>query len=170
MEAFIIIVILVIVILGSAIFMIMNSGEKTDQPKDHFDLIDEGVDGDDAPTVKELEYFCLKDEDNFVKVWPKTDSDFLAFSIAGITYRENISQYVGEFIGGLMPEPTNEYDKNAIKIVARDGHHVGYVPAVLTATVRAFRDLPCECYCYIGIHFDEDGATYYSRCYITRKS
>lgn len=60
MEAFIIIVILVIVILGSAIFMIMNSGEKTDQPKDHFDLIDEGVDGDDEPTVKELEYFCLE--------------------------------------------------------------------------------------------------------------
>lgn len=54
-------------------------------------------------------------------------------SIAGVTYR-NITDQVafrhleeGEQVF-LAREPTNEYDPNAIKVVTRAGHHIGYVP------------------------------------------
>lgn len=36
----------------------------------------------------------------------------------------------------LEPEPTNQYDPHAIKIV-HDGHHVGYVPRDLSQEVSA---------------------------------
>lgn len=28
----------------------------------------------------------------------------------------------------LVPEPTNQYDPNAIKVMSSEGHHLGYVP------------------------------------------
>lgn len=36
----------------------------------------------------------------------------------------------------LKPEPTNQYDPNAVQII-HDGHHVGYVPRDLSAEVTA---------------------------------
>ena len=57
-------------------------------------------------------------------------------NIAGINYRGNLSAYVGNFNGVLVPEPTNEYDENAIMIKCEDGKHLGYVPENMTDTVR----------------------------------
>jgi hypothetical protein len=65
-----------------------------------------------------------------------------------------------------VPEPSNPYDSNAIKILAADGHHVGYVPKDTTDEIRQNSTLPCTCYCYIGCN----GGTYFSDCYILRKS
>ena len=120
----------------------------------------------DAP-VQKLEYFCIKDKGYHTSVWPKDHSQFdtVEFPIAGISHRENIAKYIGEFIGRLEPEPTNAYDPNAIKILAPDGHHVGYVPKYMTAEIRKAATLPCSCYCYIGNNND----TYFSDCYILRK-
>ena len=191
MSTIIYIVIAVIAIVMFCVFVLptistQRKKEKPTQP-DHFDLLDDNGDpiknpnvkivieggNSDAP-VQELQYFCIKDKGYHVSVWPKNQGyqglDYIEFDIAGITHGEHVDEHLGEFIANLIPEPTNPYDANAIKIVTVNGHRVGYVPAVLTATVRAFRDLPCECYCYIGIHFEENSATYYSRCYITRKS
>lgn len=53
-------------------------------------------------------------------------------------------------------------DENAIKILAHDGHRVGYVPKDQTKYVRDFTSLPCPCYCYIGCNEDH----YFSCCYI----
>ena len=117
----------------------------------------------DAP-VQKLQYFCIKDKGYHVSVWPKDhyQPDIIEFDIAGMSYRENIDDYFGEFKGTLEAEPTNTYDPNAIKILAPDGHHVGYVPKDMTADVRKYATLPCTCYFYIG----ENDGIYFSDCYI----
>ncbi|MBR5776585.1 MAG: HIRAN domain-containing protein [Bacteroidaceae bacterium] len=116
------------------------------------------------PENHDLQYFCIKDSGYYVSVWPKNQKigEYIEFEIAGITYRKNIDKYLGEFVGTLKPEPNNPYDANAIKILAEDGHHVGYVPKDMTAEVRKHTSLPCKCFFYIG----ENDGTYYSDCYI----
>lgn len=121
------------------------------------------------PKVQELRYFCIKDKGYHVSVWPKDQHlpDYVEFNIAGLSYRDNIDNYLGEHVGRLEPEPTNPYDPNAIKVLAHDGHHIGYVPKDMTAEVRNFTILPCPCYFYIG---RSDEGTYYSDCYINQTS
>ena len=137
----------------------------SNQPR-HFDLLDDNGDpiaASDAP-VKEFQYFCVKDKGYHVSVWPKDYSQFdiVEFNIAGMSHRDNIDEYLGEFKGTLEAEPTNEYDPNAIKVLDADGHHVGYVPKDMTKEVMNNAQLPCPCFCYIGCN---DG-TYFSDCYI----
>ena len=55
-------------------------------------------------------------------------SNLYIFNIAGINYRGNLSAYVGDFNGVLVPKPKNEYDPNAIMIKCEDGKHLGYIP------------------------------------------
>lgn len=158
-----------------------TSKYQTSETPTHFDHLDDngdpisapkmkiviGGDDSDAP-VQELQYFCIKDKGYHVTVWPKDYNhfDMVRFNIAGIEYRDNINSYLGEFQGTLEAEPTNPYDKNAIKVLAHDGHHVGYVPKDMTDEVRAFTQLPCKCFCYIG----SNNGIYYSDCYVKRKS
>ncbi len=59
------------------------------------------------------------------------------YNIAGINYRENIAAYLGDFEGYLKPDPDNEHDPNAIAVCARDGHHLGFIPAGCTDNIRA---------------------------------
>lgn len=120
---------------------------------------------DDDAKIQMLEYFCLVDHGYHVTVWPKDYNQFkvVQFNIAGITHRDGIDDYLGEFVGTLEPEPDNPYDQNAIKVLASDGHHVGYVPKDMTKEIRDNAQLPCPCFCYIGCN---DG-TYFSECYIT---
>ena len=122
--------------------------------------------GDSDAPVQELEYFCIKDKGYHVSVWPKDQSQFdiVEFNIAGMSHRDNIDDYLGEFKGTLEAEPTNAYDPNAIKVLANDGHHVGYVPKDMTSEIRNNATLPCACFCYIG----ENDGTYFSDCYIHR--
>ncbi len=137
------------------------------QPR-HFDLLDdngEPIAASDAP-VKEFQYFCVKDKGYHVSVWPKDYSQFdiVEFNIAGMSHRDNIDEYLGEFKGTLVAEPDNAYDPNAIKVLAVDGHHVGYVPKDMTSEIRNNATLPCQCFCYIG----ENDGVYFSDCYILR--
>jgi hypothetical protein len=152
--------------------------EKTSQPT-HFDLLDDNGDPikkhkikvvvgncSDAP-VQELQYFCIKDKGYHVTVWPKNHSQFdiVQFNIAGLTHRDNIDKYLGESVGILMAEPDNPYDPNAIKVLASDGHHVGYVPKDMTDEVRQESTIPCPCWFYIGCN----EGTYFSECFILRQ-
>ena len=123
---------------------------------------------DDDTKVQELHYFCIKDKGYHVTVWPKNYSSFdiVRFHIAGIEYRGNLDDYIGEFKGTLEAEPTNAYDPNAIKVLAPDGHHVGYVPKDMTAEVRKVANLPCPCFFYIG----KRNGIYFSDCYIPLKN
>ena len=122
--------------------------------------------GSDAP-VQKLKYFCIKDKGYHVSVWPNDQlhGDYMEFPIAGLSHRKNIDNYFGECVGTLEAEPTNEYDPNAIKVLAADGHHVGYVPMDQTQYVRNFATLPCPCYIYIG----KNDGIYFSDCYINNK-
>jgi hypothetical protein len=117
--------------------------------------------------VKRLRYFCVKDKGYHVSVWPKDfyQFDVVEFSIAGLKHRTGIDNYLGEFKGTLDAEPTNPYDPNAIKVLAPDGHHVGYVPKDLINQIRDNAELPCPCFCYIG----KNNGTYFSECYIMSK-
>ena len=146
--------------------------QKTAEQPPHFDLLDDNGDPitqneQQQPKKKTLQYFCINDKSYHVSVWPKNYSQFdvVEFNIAGLTHRDNIDNYLGEFVGILQPEPTNPYDNNAIKVLASDGHHVGYVPKDMTAEVITNSDLPCACFCYIG----NNNGKYFSDCYILRK-
>lgn len=123
--------------------------------------------GDDDAKVQMLEHFCFVDHGYHVTVWPKDYNQFevVQFNIAGITHRDGIDNYLGEFKGTLEAEQTNAYDPNAIKVLAPDGHHVGYVPKDMTSEIRDNATLPCQCFCYIG----ENDGVYFSECYILRK-
>ena len=118
--------------------------------------------------VHRLQYFGIKDKGYHVSVWPNVDGyaglDYIEFNIAGMSHCNNIGDYLGEHIGTLEAEPTNKFDSKAIKILAEDGHHVGYVPKDMTASVREFTALPCTCFFYICIN----NKTYYSDAYINR--
>ena len=118
--------------------------------------------------IQRLEYFCIKDKGYHVSVWPKDHDQFdiLEFNIVGMSYCDNINNYLGEFKGTLEAEPANPYDSNAIKVLAADGHHVGYVPKDITAEIREVTTLPCPCFCYI----DCNDGTYFSDCYILRNN
>lgn len=59
------------------------------------------------------------------------------YNIAGINYREGISDYLGDFDGYLQLDPTNEHDPNAIAIFHKDGHHLGFINAGCTDAIRA---------------------------------
>ena len=166
--------------------------QQTAEQPTHFDLLDDNGDpipsssessrqsksispsvrmvvrsGDDIePKVRRLRYFCIKDKGYHVSVWPKDQyiPDYVEFQIAGITHGEHIDAHLGEFVATLKPDPANPYDAQAIKILARNGDRVGYVPKDITSNVRAFTQLPCKCYCYIG----KNNEMYYSCCYISK--
>ena len=181
--------IIIVAIIAAVVYYIyyMSNGNHEETQKQsetpsrpaHFDLLDEngnpitkqkvkvvvgGCDSD-AP-VQELQYFCVKNKGYHVSVWPKDYSQFdiVEFNIAGMSHRDNIDDYLGEFKGTLEAEPTNPYDPNAIKVLAADGHHVGYVPKDMTKEIRDNAQLPCPCFCYIG----ENDGVYFSDCYILR--
>lgn len=159
-----------IIFIAVCVFIVMKTRKK-DEPQQpsqqpiHFDLLDDnGEPLPKEPIVKNLQYFCIKDKGYHVTVWPKDNKigEVLEFTIAGMSYRDDIDDYLGEHVGTLEAEPTNEYDPNAIKILAEDGHHVGYVTKDMTSEVRNSATLPCTCYFYIG----ESAGTYFSDCYI----
>ena len=110
-----------------------------------------------------LRFFVVTKTHGYVNIYPDTNLEpHIEFYIAGVAYRKNIDNYLGEFMGNLVPEPRNPHDRNAIKIVALDGHHVGYVPKNMTAEIRAARTLPCPCYCFITKH----NGQYLTSCWI----
>lgn len=163
---FCIILVLFFVIIIFAVFS-MNKKDDDEEiaPPTHFDLLDENGDPlPKGPVVQELQYFCIKDKGYHITVWPKDNriGEVLQFEIAGMSYRENIEEYIGEHSGTLEAEPTNPYDANAIKILAEDGHHVGYVPKDMTDEIRKQKQIPCTCYFYIG----QNDGTYFSDCYV----
>lgn len=163
------ILLITIIIVAVGVFVVLTTSKKDpQQPQSqqpiHFDLLDENGNQLKEPVVQEFKYFCLKDKGYHVTVWPKDNriGEVLEFTIAGMSYRDDIDDYLGEHVGTLEAEPTNPYDSNAIKILAEDGHQVGYVPKDMTSEIRNSATLPCTCYFYIG----ENDGTYFSDAYI----
>jgi hypothetical protein len=114
-----------------------------------------------------LQYFGARNNGNYVSVWPKDHGD-VAFecNIVGCFYRHDIQNYIGEFKGYLMAEPGNRHDSNAIKVMAEDGHCVGYIPRNQTKKIRQNHRLPCDCYCFIDVRMGDEGPLFFTCVYL----
>ncbi len=90
--------------------------------------------------------------------WTSIFDDLRILSIAGINHRQAISHYKGRNTVALVPEPKNEFDPNAIKVIAEDGHHLGYIQRHQTEMVRSWAHdkFPKYCIARIEEHDDED--------------
>ena len=101
----------------------------------------------------------------------RSDGGFLSIydnlrilKIAGINHRQGIGRYIGRVDCALVPEPQNEYDPNAIKVIASDRHHLGYIPSDMTDFVRSMagEEFPIRCTCFIKEIEDEiDGHKFF---------
>ena len=94
-------------------------------------------DGTGAQTLGETEYFC---------------------KIAGVHHH---NKNEGAFIGVVMNDPDNEYDKNAIAIYRNDGKLMGYIPREEQRDFRKWSDrdpLPCVGYVRYGDYVDMYGS------------
>lgn len=89
--------------------------------------------------------------------WLSVFENLRILKIAGINRREGIDRYVGRVDCALVPEPDNEFDPEAIKIVADDRHHLGYIPADQTAFVRSLtaEEFPYKATAFIEEKEDE---------------
>ena len=96
--------------------------------------------------------------------WLSIYDNLRIFKIAGINHRQGISRYVGRVACALVPEPDNEYDPDAIKIVAEDRHHLGYIPSGQTELVCSLtaNEFPYRCTAFIEACEDEtDGHKFF---------
>ena len=96
--------------------------------------------------------------------WLSIYDNLRILKIAGINHRQGISRYVGRVECALVPEPDNEFDPDAIKIVAEDRHHLGYIPSGQTEMVcwLTANEFPYRCTAFIESHEDEtDGHKFF---------
>lgn len=96
--------------------------------------------------------------------WLSIFENLRILKIAGINRREGIDRYVGRVDCALVPEPDNEFDPEAIKVVADDRHHLGYIPADQTAFVRSLTagEFPYKATAFIEEKEDEvDGHRFF---------
>ena len=96
--------------------------------------------------------------------WTSIFDDLRILSVAGINHRQGINRYTGRNTVALVPEPNNQFDPQAIKVVAEDGHHLGYIRRDQTEMVRAWAcdEFPMYCTCCIEEREDEvDGHRFY---------
>lgn len=110
-----------------------------------------------------------RDDGGYLSIY----DDLRILKIAGINYRQGIIRYTGRVMAALVPEPQNEFDPNAIKIVAEDRHHLGYISTNQTDFVRSLtgESFPYRCECHIYQAEDEDDwhKFFYGFVYIKRK-
>lgn len=105
--------------------------------------------------------------------WLSIYDNLRILNIASINHRQGIGRYTGRVECALVHEPDNEFDPDAIKIVASDRHHLGYVPSVMTDFVRSLvRDqFPYRCTAFIDSKEDEDDGHHFfvGHIYVVRK-
>ena len=97
--------------------------------------------------------------------WTSIFDEMRILSVAGINHRDGIVRYTGRNTVALVPEPKNEFDPQAIKVVAEDGHHLGYIRRDQTDMVRSWArdEFPMYCNCRIEQHEDDgDGHRFYT--------
>lgn len=84
-------------------------------------------------------------------------------SIAGINHRQQVDRYMGRNTVAVVPEPKNEFDPNALKVIAEDGHHLGYVGRDHQEMVRSWSHerWPYYCEAIIRDAHEDDGTTFY---------
>lgn len=97
--------------------------------------------------------------------WTSPYQQLLSLPIAGINYRSGVKNCTRPSKARLVPDPKNEYDPDAIKVIHESGTHVGYVPADRTEDIRHL--IPCYALCDITEEEDElDPHRHYFRGWI----
>lgn len=114
--------------------------------------------------------------------WTSIYDDLRILKISGMNYRGDLSAYVGQFKGVLVPEPTNDYDPFAIMVKVEDGKHVGYIKEDQTGMVRTWVGAeqlgfdeptifkPYRVDGFIDEREDETGRKYYDGCVYVKKN
>ena len=131
--------------------------------------------GDDktVEAIMNENYHGMIPEKHADGLYPSMYPNLMILKIAGINFRQGINRYTGRVMCALVPEPDNEYDQDAIKIVAEDRHHLGYIPTEHTYFVRSLAGdtFPYRCEAHIYEAEDEtDGHKFfYGFVYIKRK-
>ena len=84
-------------------------------------------------------------------------------SIAGINHRQQVDRYMGRNTVAIVPEPKNEFDPGALKVIAEDGHHLGYISRDHQEMVRSWSHERWPFYCEAVIRdaHEDDGTTFY---------
>ena len=94
--------------------------------------------------------------------WSQLYPNIYHTKIAGINFARGIKNLAGVYFDAmLIPEPTNKYDHNAIKIIhAADRRKLGYIPAEETDAVRRWVSnqfpYPCRAHIEDFEDFDEE--------------
>ena len=96
--------------------------------------------------------------------WSSPYPQIIALPIAGINYRSNVAKCVGSGKARLVPDPKNEFDPNAIKVVHESGNHVGFIPSDRTNDVCDI--VPCYALCKITEEEDAIDHHHYFRGWI----
>lgn len=95
--------------------------------------------------------------------WSNIYPNIYHTKIAGINFRKGLNSLAGTYFDAMLyADPKNEYDPNAIKIVALDYTHLGYIPADETEAVREWigNQLPYKCRAHIEESTDYDDRTF----------
>lgn len=88
---------------------------------------------------------------DYIKMEVVSHQDYIRFDIAGMNYRNNLNNCLGEFDGWLIAEPDNPHDSSAVKVVHANGQHIGYVPRNYDGdSVKYYKHFPCACHGYIA--------------------
>lgn len=103
-------------------------------------------------------------EKRYDGAWTSIFDDLRILTIAGINHRKNINLYKGRNTVALVPEPDNEFDPDAIKVIAEDGHHLGYIHRDQTDMVRSWAHdkFPFYCIAMIKERDDDDGQRFFT--------
>ena len=92
--------------------------------------------------------------------WSQLYPNIYHTKITGINFARGIKNLAGVYFDALLiPEPTNKYDPNAIKIIhAHDRRKLGYIPAEETDAVRRWvsNQFPSPCRAHIEDFEDFD--------------
>lgn len=88
--------------------------------------------------VLDMEYTGVLPEEVGGRLTSVYPDKLLILGIAGINYAGDLENYVGKFEGVLVPEPENEFDTDAIKVLCADRKHLGYISKESTSQVREF--------------------------------
>ena len=107
--------------------------------------------------IMENKYDGPLPEKRYDGAWTSIFDDLRILTVAGINHRKNINLYKGRNTVALVPEPSNEFDPDAIKVIAEDGHHLGYIHRDQTDMVRSWAHdkFPFYCVAMIQEHDDE---------------
>ena len=99
-----------------------------------------------------------------------SDIQYFKYDVVGESYRkDNLEKSLGERINldfpfaiksaKLVPEPSNKFDKNAVKVVVSNTH-IGYVPKAYSKTVSGYLKIKKATVIPVCIFWDNDSVGY----------